>query len=119
MSYEIDELAECNRMGCVTAGVLTLLVDSATTTCLMTGQNRMAGVSVDLSLSYLTLINGNEHKEIIIESQVENEGRKISFLSCKVKNMDETITFATGYHTKFMHPKSRGAFVGIDFNETN
>ena len=83
----------------------------------MTGRSRLAGVSVELSLSYLNLIDAVEHNEIIFESFVEQEGRQMSFLSCKVISMDEKSVFATGHHTKFMHPRSRGTFTEINFDE--
>ena len=57
MSYKIDQAADCNRSGNVSAGVLTLLVDSATTIGLMTGEARLGGVSVDIAVSYLEQIS--------------------------------------------------------------
>jgi acyl-coenzyme A thioesterase PaaI-like protein len=89
---------------------IALIVDSQTTVALMTGRNKLGGVSVDLSLNCLEPIDSNIHSEIILESEVEQEGRSLSFISCKIKSSDENILFATGYHTKFMHPLSRGLF---------
>ena len=41
----------------------------------------------------------NDSEKIIIESTVDKAGRKITFASCKIKNMDESKTFAIGRQT--------------------
>ena len=137
--YEVDSQCEVNRNGYIPHGHLMLLIDSTTTTCLMTGENGLGGVrlsgnnfmkfsvcksvkkfdvtqiSIDLAIKNLEPLKVSDHPKIIFENFIEKEGKDVSVLTCKIKSFDEKVTFAIGSHTKFMHPLSRSYFRDIHF----
>jgi uncharacterized protein (TIGR00369 family) len=97
--YKIDPENDANPMGGMHGGRISSLVDSSTSLAFFQGKSNISLATIDMAVTYMKGIDCSKVEEILIESHVDKQGRKIAFLSCNMKNLDETILYATGRQT--------------------
>ena len=100
--YRFDVDRELNPMGFIHGGVTASLVDSVTTTCCCVARDGHAGVTADLSVSYLKGIDPLKHPVVTLIGRVDQSGRQLTFTSGEIRSEDEKVLFATGKQTKMM-----------------
>ncbi|KAG6457150.1 hypothetical protein O3G_MSEX010129 [Manduca sexta] len=90
-----------NQRGTLHGGFIAHLVDAISTYALTTNEKvDTRGVSLDLSISYLSAAREGENIEV--EAVTIKTGKKIAFLEVKVRNKDKNQLLATGRHTKYI-----------------
>lgn len=94
-----------NMMGTLHGGCTASLVDVVSTVALMSqcqGLTSMpvAGVSVDLNITYLKAAKLGE--DILIDAKTLKAGQNLAFLSVDIRNKADGSLIATGKHTKFI-----------------
>ncbi|KAL4221884.1 Acyl-coenzyme A thioesterase 13 [Mactra antiquata] len=89
-----------NRGGTLHGGMICTLVDSVSTWALLGTDEPVAGVSVDLSVSFFKGAKVGE--DIIIDARTLKRGKRLAFLSVDVINKTDGTLLAQGKHTKFI-----------------
>ncbi|KAM3968569.1 acyl-coenzyme A thioesterase 13 [Aphomia sociella] len=90
-----------NQRGTLHGGFIAHLVDAISTYALTTNEKvDTRGVSIDLSVSYLTA--AKEGDNILVEAVTRKTGKKVAFLEVEVRNKDNNQVLATGRHTKYI-----------------
>merc|ERR1712189_63738 len=84
--YRFDVDRELNPMGFVHGGVTASLVDSVTTTCCCVARDGHAGVTPDLSVSYLKGIDPLKHPVVTLIGRVDQSGRQLTFTSGEIRS---------------------------------
>ena len=74
--YELDGINDINPMGMVHGGMTATLMDSITTWCNFVSREGHAGVTTDLSVSYLKGIDPKKHPTVTLVGRVDQEGLK-------------------------------------------
>lgn len=95
--------------GGMTATLVDQISSMALTTALLSkpsdnGMTRIASVSVDLSVSYMSAVKPGQ--TIIIEAKTLKFGRSLAFLNVDILNKDTLKLVANGKHTKYILDKS-------------
>ncbi|XP_013793379.1 acyl-coenzyme A thioesterase 13-like [Limulus polyphemus] len=88
-----------NRGGTLHGGVTATLVDVVSTLNLI-GEKEVAGVSVDLNVTYLKGAKAGD--ELQVESSLLRAGRSMAFLSVDIRNKETGLLIAQGRHTKHL-----------------
>ncbi|RZF46798.1 hypothetical protein LSTR_LSTR012021 [Laodelphax striatellus] len=88
-----------NALGTLHGGCTATLVDMISSMALITTKKGNAGVSVDMSISYLRAAPLGE--KIIIEAKTNKSGKTLAFLDVAIKKTNGDL-IATGTHTKFV-----------------
>lgn len=70
------------------------------TLALMTKDDSVPGVSVDIHVSYLKA--AREGDVVIIEADTIRKGKKLAFLECVLKHKKDDSVIAKGSHTKYV-----------------
>ncbi|XP_034839753.1 acyl-coenzyme A thioesterase 13-like [Maniola hyperantus] len=90
-----------NQRGTLHGGFIAHLVDAVSTYALTANESvDTRGVSIDLSISYLS--GAKEGDNIEVEAVTRKLGKKIAFLEVEVRNKDKNQVLATGRHTKYV-----------------
>ncbi|CAG9781995.1 unnamed protein product [Diatraea saccharalis] len=90
-----------NQRGTLHGGFIAHLVDAISTYALTANENiDTRGVSIDLSVSYLTAAREGDNVEV--EAVTRKTGKKIAFLEVEVRNKDTKQVLAIGRHTKYI-----------------
>ncbi|CAG5007135.1 unnamed protein product [Parnassius apollo] len=90
-----------NQRGTLHGGFIAHLVDAVSTYALTANDNvETRGVSIDLSVSYLSPAREGDNVEV--EATTRKVGKKIAFLEVEVRNKDNKQVLATGRHTKYV-----------------
>ncbi|CAH2103853.1 unnamed protein product [Euphydryas editha] len=90
-----------NQRGTLHGGFIAHLVDAISTYALTANENvETRGVSVDLSVSYMSA--AKEGDNIEVEAVTRKLGKKLAFLEVEVRNKDNDQLLATGRHTKYV-----------------
>ncbi|XP_045510139.1 acyl-coenzyme A thioesterase 13-like [Colias croceus] len=90
-----------NQRGTLHGGFIAHLVDAISTYALTANETcDTRGVSIDLSISYLSA--AREGDNIEVEAVTKKLGKKIAFLEVEVRNKDKNQLLATGRHTKYV-----------------
>lgn len=63
-------------------------------------KNDVAGVSVDMSISYLK--GAREGDEVLIEANTVKAGTNLAFLECILRHKKDNSVIARGSHTKYV-----------------
>ncbi|CAH0578010.1 unnamed protein product [Chrysodeixis includens] len=90
-----------NMRGSLHGGFIAHLVDAISTYALTTHERvDTRGVSIDLSVSYLShAVVGDE---IEVEACTKRAGKKVAFLEVELRNKEKNQIIATGRHTKYI-----------------
>ena len=88
-----------NINGSLHGGCTATIVDAVSSFCFLTMDDFKAGVSLDMSISYMKGAKSGE--KLIIESNVLKGGGIIRFADVHIKNEDGQMV-ASGKHSKFM-----------------
>ena len=72
--YELDSVNDINPMGMLHGGMTATLMDSITTWCNFVSREGHAGVTTDLSVSYLKGIDPKKHPTVTLVGRVDQEG---------------------------------------------
>ncbi|XP_045614158.1 acyl-coenzyme A thioesterase 13 [Procambarus clarkii] len=94
------EQEHTNRAGILHGGLTATLVDAVSTMALMTTEQALPGVSVDINVSYISAAKTGE--EIIINAETLRVGRNLAFLNVDVINKESGALIAKGSHTKYV-----------------
>lgn len=95
-----------NQRGTLHGGFIAHLVDAISTYALTTNEHiETRGVSIDLSVTYMTA--AREGDNIEIEAITKKTGKKIAFLEVEVRNKDRNQLLATGSYISLKCPKLR------------
>ncbi|CAK5068731.1 unnamed protein product [Meloidogyne enterolobii] len=97
VEMEVEE-KHTNPFGTLHGGMTATLVDIVTTTALMATPQGKAGVTVDLTVSYLAPARIGE--TILIDAWVTKLGRTLSYTSADVYRKVDNTKIATALHTK-------------------
>ncbi|XDB63227.1 PREDICTED: acyl-coenzyme A thioesterase 13 isoform X1 [Capra hircus] len=89
-----------NQLGTLHGGMTATLVDVISTLALLCTERGMAGVSIDMNITYISPAKMGE--DILITAHVLKEGRSISFASVDLTNKATGKLIAQGRHTKHM-----------------
>ncbi|XP_075234358.1 acyl-coenzyme A thioesterase 13-like [Lycorma delicatula] len=89
-----------NRNGTLHGGYTATIVDMITSMALVTNKQAIAGVSVDMHISYLKSASLGD--QILIEAKTNKVGRTLAFLDVVIKKKESGDLVATGSHTKFV-----------------
>ncbi|XP_013189366.1 acyl-coenzyme A thioesterase 13-like [Amyelois transitella] len=90
-----------NQRGTLHGAFIAHLVDAISTYALTTNEKvDTRGVSIDLSVSFLTA--AREGDNIEVEAVTKKTGKKIAFLEVQVRNKDKNQVLAIGRHTKYI-----------------
>ncbi|XP_052258426.1 acyl-coenzyme A thioesterase 13-like [Dreissena polymorpha] len=89
-----------NRGGTLHGGLTCTLVDAVSTWALMATEEPVAGVSVDLSVSFMKGARVGE--EIVVDARILKRGKRLAFLSVDITNMADGTLLAQGKHTKYV-----------------
>ena len=96
--WTIDE-TQINPYGTLHGGYISFLADYTTSTALAIINNKNAGVSVDLSVTFLNTAKVGE--TVYIETECKKLGKRLAFLEFDLKNSEGKL-LATAKHTKFV-----------------
>ncbi|XP_002163057.1 acyl-coenzyme A thioesterase 13 [Hydra vulgaris] len=96
--WTVDE-TQVNSYGTLHGGYTSFLADYTTSIALAAINNKNAGVSVDLSVTYLNPAKVGEI--VFIETECKKLGKRLAFLEFQLKNSDGKL-LATAKHTKFI-----------------
>jgi len=88
-----------NIQGSLHGGCTATIVDAVSSFCFLTMDDFKAGVSLDMSISYMKGAKSGE--KLTIESNVLKGGGIIRFADVHIKNEDGQMV-ASGKHSKFM-----------------
>uniref|UniRef100_U5EIX5 Thioesterase domain-containing protein n=1 Tax=Corethrella appendiculata TaxID=1370023 RepID=U5EIX5_9DIPT len=91
---------QLNRAGGLHGGFTATLVDVVTTYALMTKDNCLPGVSVDIHISYLK--GAKENDIVIVDAKTVRAGRNLAFLECELRHKSDNSIIAKGSHTKYI-----------------
>ncbi|KAJ8034005.1 Acyl-coenzyme A thioesterase 13 [Holothuria leucospilota] len=86
-----------SQVGTLHGGLISTLVDSATSLALMTTENATPGVSVNLAISIIKAARIGD--KMTIEAEVLKQGRTLAFTEAELFNQNGDI-LATGHHVK-------------------
>ena len=89
-----------NQLGTLHGGMTATLVDVISTLALLCTERGVAGVSIDMNITYISPAKMGE--DILITAHVLKEGRSISFASVDLTNKAMGKLIAQGRHTKHM-----------------
>ncbi|XP_058835475.1 acyl-coenzyme A thioesterase 13-like isoform X1 [Topomyia yanbarensis] len=89
-----------NRAGGLHGGYTATLVDVVTTYALMTKDNCLPGVSVDIHVTYLKA--AKEGDDVIIDANTIRAGKNLAFLECELRHKKDNSIIARGQHTKYI-----------------
>ncbi|CAH1774173.1 unnamed protein product [Owenia fusiformis] len=95
---------EQNRGGSLHGGMTATLVDVVSTCALMTTERQVAGVSVDMNITYMK--GAKVGSEIVIDAKTLRCGSTLAFLSVDITHKADGTFVAQGRHTKFIGSKS-------------
>lgn len=95
-----------NNAGTLHGGYIATLVDSVSTTALLSVDQSAPGVSVDLNISYLGAARIGE--QIIIDAQTMKRGKTLAFLTVDIRRKSDGSLIALGRHTKFIGERRPG-----------
>lgn len=87
-----------NSYGTLHGGATSTLVDVVGTMALLTQDPLRAGVSVELSVSFLAATKVGE--DVVIEGRVLRQGKKLGFTQVDLRRKSDGALLATGRHTK-------------------
>lgn len=88
-----------NRGGGLHGGFTATVVDNYTTFALMSN-DKPAGVSVDLHVSYLKAAKLGD--EVLIDASTVRAGKRLAFLACELRQKADGSLIARGTQTKFI-----------------
>ncbi|XP_062543003.1 acyl-coenzyme A thioesterase 13-like [Armigeres subalbatus] len=91
---------QLNRAGGLHGGFTATIVDVVTTYALMTKENCLPGVSVDIHVTYLK--GAREGDEVIIDANTIRAGKNLAFLECELRHKRDNSIIARGQHTKYI-----------------
>jgi len=104
----------------VHTGMIASLVDSSTTTVAIFTRQKIAGVTMDLSITNFEPIEPKKtENELVIVSEMEFINDKMCHIISKIYSHDEETLFAVGRQTKFMHPGSRQPLKNVNLDDEN
>ena len=103
----------------VHTGMIASLVDSSTTTVAIFTRQKIAGVTMDLSITNFVPIDTKTENELVIVSEMEFINDKMCHIISKIYSSDEETLFAVGRQTKFMHPGSRQPLKNVNLDDEN
>ncbi|XP_052872809.1 acyl-coenzyme A thioesterase 13 isoform X2 [Anopheles cruzii] len=89
-----------NRAGGLHGGFTATIVDVVTTYALMTKENAVPGVSVDIHVSYLK--GARQGDDVIIDANTIRAGRNLAFLECELRHKKDNSIIAKASHTKYI-----------------
>uniref|UniRef100_A0A182JCU0 Thioesterase domain-containing protein n=1 Tax=Anopheles atroparvus TaxID=41427 RepID=A0A182JCU0_ANOAO len=89
-----------NRAGGLHGGFTATIVDVVTTYALMTKDNAVPGVSVDIHVSYLK--GARQGDEVVIDANTVRAGRNLAFLECELRHKKDNSVIAKASHTKYI-----------------
>ncbi|VDI10066.1 acyl-coenzyme A thioesterase 13 [Mytilus galloprovincialis] len=89
-----------NRGGTLHGGMTATLVDAVSTWALLTSDKQVAGVSVDMGISYMKAAKVGE--EILIDAKTLRVGNRLAFLTVDITRKADGTLLAQGKHTKFI-----------------
>ncbi|XP_033737339.1 acyl-coenzyme A thioesterase 13-like [Pecten maximus] len=89
-----------NRLGTLHGGMTAALVDAVSTWALLTTERQVAGVSVDMNISYMKAAKVGE--DILIEANSVKVGKTLAFLNVDIRKKSDGALLAQGKHTKFV-----------------
>ncbi|KAL3831803.1 hypothetical protein ACJMK2_023506 [Sinanodonta woodiana] len=89
-----------NQGGTLHGGCTATLVDAVSTWALMATDENVAGVSVNMDISYMKAAKVGE--DIVIEAKTLKRGKRLAFLSVDIKNKSDGSLLAQGKHTKYI-----------------
>ena len=101
----------------VHTGILASLVDSSTTTVAIFTRQKIAGVTMDLSITNFEPINSNNENELVIISEMEFINDQMCHIISKIYSKNEKKLYAVGRQTKFIHPGSRQPLKNVNLEE--
>jgi len=94
------EKEHTNFMGYLHGGFSASIVDMVSSMALLTHPKHNAGVSVNLSVSYLKGAQIGE--EILVKAHTDRVAKKLAFLSVQIINKETGDLIALGSHTKYL-----------------
>ncbi|XP_060554572.1 acyl-coenzyme A thioesterase 13-like [Ruditapes philippinarum] len=89
-----------NRAGTLHGGMTCTLVDAVSTWALLGTDEPVAGVSVDLSVSFMR--GAKVGDDIIIDAKMLKRGKRLAFLTVDITNKLDGNLLAQGKHTKYI-----------------
>ncbi|KAI5130368.1 acyl-coenzyme A thioesterase 13 [Manis pentadactyla] len=89
-----------NKMGTLHGGLTATLVDNISTMALLCTERGAAGVSVDMSISYMSPAKLGE--DVMITAHVLKQGKTLAFASVDLTNKATGKLIAQGRHTKHL-----------------
>ncbi|XP_054842005.1 acyl-coenzyme A thioesterase 13 [Eublepharis macularius] len=92
-----------NRGGTLHGGLTATLVDVVSTAALLHSENPIAGVSVDMNITYMSAAKIGD--EILITAEILKQGRSLAFASVDLTSKATGKLIAQGRHTKFLGSK--------------
>lgn len=97
--FEVAE-EHLNEGGGLHGGFTATAVDVISTLALMTKDDAVPGVSVDIHVSYLR--SARKGEVVVIEADTIKTGRNLAFLECVLKHKKDGSVIAKGSHTKYV-----------------
>ncbi|XP_065062323.1 acyl-coenzyme A thioesterase 13-like [Rhopilema esculentum] len=98
LSWKVDDDL-LNMQGTLHGGLISSVIDTATTMALTTAGKGKRGVSLELSVSYISAAKLGE--VLTIQANCKKVGNTIAFTESSITNEDGKL-IATGKHTKFV-----------------
>ena len=95
--FKVEE-EHLNGMGTLHGGYTAYILDYSTTGALMAMEGNRSGVSIDMSLSYMSAAKLGDI--VTIETECKKKGRNLAFMEAEFKKGDKLLV--TGKHTKFI-----------------
>ncbi|KAL5456955.1 hypothetical protein EMCRGX_G034184 [Ephydatia muelleri] len=93
-----------NRAGALHGGFTATLVDSVSTVAILTA-DKPPGVSVDLSVTYLSPARAGD--TLVVTAECLKLGRSIVFASVDIRNKKDGVLVAQGRQTKHLGPQKQ------------
>ncbi|XP_065182753.1 acyl-coenzyme A thioesterase 13-like [Sycon ciliatum] len=97
------EEEHANKHGTLHGGMASTLVDTVSTVAIMASDRSAAGVSTDLSVSFVRAAKIGER--IRIDAECLKAGRSLAYANVTISRCSDDAILCTGKHTKFFTEK--------------